>query len=146
MTKKAEILGKFHQLTEKSMEKPFHQRQNSASPLVEQLHSLRLSHAARRSLVLLQQEGKQNQRTLAKSLDISPQAVSELVKKLLHHGCIIKEQGSQKNENLLSLSELGENYALHLKIAIEIHSEDFFKSFTEEDLQQFESLLDKLLQ
>ncbi len=112
----------------------------------DKLMELNLSHSARKTLALLSREGPQNQRTMAQLLGISPQAVSEMVKKLLQVDCITKEQGKQKNENLISLTDSGADLGLLLREIIEFHANDFFSPLNQEELEQFHSILVKLLE
>ncbi|MFI3253887.1 MAG: MarR family winged helix-turn-helix transcriptional regulator [Eubacteriales bacterium] len=146
MVNKGNILGKFHSVAEKARPQEGVTFGEVSQPeLVSLLFSFKLSPSGRRSLVLLAEKGTQNQRSLAHALDISPQAMSETIKKLLDHGCITKENGKQKNENFISLTPLGEDLAQLLVEMIQNHAEDFFQSFSEEDLLLFEKLLEQLL-
>lgn len=113
---------------------------------LEDLHRMNLSHSGRKTLVLLGKEGEVNQRRLAEMLQISPQAVSETVKKLVHYGCINKVSGKLKNENRISLTPMGEGLANLLKEIIYHHAQEFFTPLQEEERLQFHALLEKLLQ
>lgn len=112
---------------------------------LEVLFNLNLSHSARKTLALLTREGPQNQRTMAQLLGISPQAVSEMVKKLLLVQCIRKEPGKQKNENLITLTELGQNLGLLLEEVIQYHANELFSPLSTEELEELDSILEKLL-
>ncbi len=147
MTEKSKILAKFHRLVIDSKPKKQQSFGTVSQPeLLETLFSLELSHSSRQTLVKLHLHGKINQRKLAQILDISPQAVSETVKKLLSLSCITRENGSQKNENILALTPLGENIARLLEEVIQNHAEHFFQGFSQEELEQFSFLMDKLLE
>lgn len=113
---------------------------------LQTLFDLKLSHSARKTLALLSRNGPQNQRTMAQLLGISPQAVSEMVKKLLQSQCITKVQGNQKNENLISLTELGENIGLLLQELLEQHAREFFSPLSQAELSEFHRYLDKLME
>ncbi len=145
IAEKSEIMGKMLRLSE------FLSAKDPETVKIEEnedflsLRALDLSHSGRRCLAILWREGKQNQRNLAKSLEISPQAVSEIVKKLLEKGCILKEQGLQKNENFISLTETGAVYGQLLDKIIQIHGAEFLSPLSEEELWQLSLLLGKLL-
>lgn len=143
------VLGKLHQLSERVQEQDDnkHRWQQWANErLVVQLDSLKLPHSGRKMLAVLHQEGGMNQRNLAQKLGISPQAVSETVKKLETQGCITKVSGNQKNENLISLTPLGEELALLLFEIISHHAQEVFEGFTSEEVALLGKLLDKLLE
>lgn len=95
-------------------------------------------------MCLLLKEGRLNQRTIAKSLNISSQAVSEMVKKLEVKEFIIKEQGDMNNENIISLTEKGKEKAEEDKKNIEELSDKIFGLFSEEDLESFYNMLEKI--
>lgn len=141
---KSEVMGKFLRLTE-FLSTESHKQLKAEHDELHTLRKLQLSHSGRRCLVILWRDGKQNQRNLAKALEISPQAVSEIVKKLQEKGCVLKEQGLQKNENLISLTETGAVYGALLEKIIQIHGEEFLSPLSEEELVEFSLLLDKLL-
>lgn len=110
------------------------------------LKKLKLPHSGRKMLVVLQEKGETNQRTLATLVGISPQATSESVKKLEEAGCITKTSGKQKNENMISLTPFGEDMADLLQDVITRHAEELFQSFSVEEVTQLGTLLDKFLQ
>lgn len=109
------------------------------------LQRMNLPHSGRKMLVVLQEKGESNQRTLAHEVGISPQAASESIKKLELSGCVKKENGTQKNEKLISLTDLGEEMANLLHLIIALHAKQLFHSFSLEEVGQLGSLLDKLL-
>lgn len=115
----------------------------------EKLWGLNLSHSGRNLIGTIYQKSKNqqtcNQRTLAGDLGISPQAVSETLKKLESSACILKVNGKQKNENLIILTDLGEEIAILLDKIIVNHANDVFASFSQEELEQLFVLLNKLL-
>lgn len=144
-----EVLAKLHQLSETVQEKRERGQQRWSEDEKEsfdKLHALKLPHSGRKMLSVLSVKGGMNQRALALQLGISPQAVSESVKKLEHLGYIIKENGSQKNENLISLTEEGEEMAKFLIDLIGRHACEVFRTFSDDEVQQLGVLLDKLMQ
>ncbi len=102
------------------------------------------SPTSKNILVLLLSEGSMNQRTIAKSVDVSSQAVSETMKKLLENGNITKSLGAVNNENIISLTEKGKERAKTLKERIEKHANFVFEDFDEKDLETLFVLLDKM--
>lgn len=147
MEDSAKILDKLLSLTE-NLAEPGRLDLDSLENLAHlpKLMELNLSHSGRKTLALLRREGPQNQRSMAQLLGISPQAVSEMLKKLLQTQCITKEQGKQKNENLISLTELGENMGNLLEEIIQLHAKDFFSPLEQDELSQLHHILDKLLE
>lgn len=142
------VLEKLHRISEliSEKDKEAHPWEQLPDPiLAEKLEKLHLSHSGRKLLVVLKKEGSCNQRNLALKLGISPQAVSETVKKLEFHGCIQKTNGNQKNENLISLTTLGDEFAQFLKQIIYDHANMVFSSFSQEEVSLLGDLLEKLL-
>lgn len=142
------VLGKILQLTEMlsqeskltfSPELQGHQKEFFT------LQRMNLPHSGRKMLVILQEKGEINQRTLAHEAGISPQAVSESIKKLELSGCVTKVNGIQKNEKLIFLTELGKEMAELLHLVIALHAKQLFQSFSHDEVEQMDSLIDKLL-
>ncbi len=103
-----------------------------------------LSNSGRNVLCSLKNNGSTNQRTLAKQMDISAQAVSETVKKLEQGGYITKEGGVQNNENFIALTPRGEEVADVLDRRIKQHAEVVLKNLNEQELETLYALLVKL--
>lgn len=122
-----------------------HRKNRAQRPFGKELEECRLSHSAREALVILRKHDSMNQRNLAQYLGVTPQAVSETVKKLLLHGCITKENGLQKNENFIALTPLGEGLADLLQEIVAEHAQACFAPFSQEELVLFDHLLEKLL-
>lgn len=76
---------------------------------------------------------------------ISPQAVSENIKKLEKLGIIIKEPGLQKNENYIYLTGQGIELSKIFQDDIDRHVAAVFQDFSDLELEQLERLLDKLV-
>ena len=109
------------------------------------IQQLRLPHSAKKLLTMLYDHEVLNQRTIAKKMNISSQAVSELVKKLIQKELIIKESGLQKNENLISLTPLGKKVAIKLNELIVNHAEMVLKELEDDEVEKLHELLNKLL-
>lgn len=146
--KETHVLSKILQLTEILS----HESKLTFSPELEEhqtqfftLERMNLPHSGRKMLVILQEKGEINQRTLAHEVGISPQAASESIKKLELSGCVRKVSGTQKNEKLISLTDLGEEMADLLHLVIVLHAKQVFHRFSSEEVGQLGSLLDKLL-
>ncbi len=105
----------------------------------------RMSSSARQMLCYLTNNPITNQRTIAKQLNISAQAVSETIKKLQQGGYITKTCGAQNNENIIGLTPKGEEVASKLNSRIRSHAEDVFEQFNEAELEQLDALLSKLI-
>lgn len=145
---RVEVLAKLHRLSETVQEEHDRGKQRwseNEKETFHKLHALKLPHSGRKMLSVLYAKGGMNQRALALQLGISPQAVSESVKKLEHLGYIIKENGSQKNENLISLTEEGGEMAKFLIDLIGHHASELFRTFSDDEVQQLGVLLDKLM-
>lgn len=104
----------------------------------------KINHTSKEILRSLLNNEKINQRNLAGLLDVSPQAVSESIKKLEGMNLVIKESGNQKNENLISLTSTGYESATKLNEKIVAHSNNVLKNFSEEELIQLHNLLSKI--
>lgn len=114
-------------------------------PILQEIRGKQLSHSGRKLVTVLYGLGACNQRALAQAVGITPQAVSETVKKLESCGYLTKVSGLQKNENFISLTPQGEELAVALNEMIQRHARDVFSQFEEEELSQLGGLLDKLL-
>lgn len=143
-----QVLSKILQLTETLSHKTTLTFSSNLQEQEEQffaLERLNLPHSGRKILVVLQEKGEINQRTLAHEVGVSPQAASESIKKLELSGCVKKVNGIQKNEKLISLTELGEEMAHLLHLVIVLHAKQLFHKFSSDEVGQLGTLLDKLL-
>lgn len=145
MNEKILALSKVHRLSELLQQVHKHSLPSEDEGLLQDLHCLKLPHSGRKMLAVLLKEGSCNQRYLAGQLGISPQASSETVKKLEKKNCIVKVNGKQKNENLISLTEYGEEMAHLLERVISNHAEEVFAHFSAKEVEDFGILLEKLL-
>lgn len=85
-----------------------------------------------------------NQSNMSKMLNITPQATSEMLKKLEADGMIKRVSGNQKNENLISLTEKGKNQAEEMHNRIVEDANRIFGNLTDEELESFYNILMKL--
>ncbi|WP_249030379.1 MarR family winged helix-turn-helix transcriptional regulator [Tannockella kyphosi] len=104
----------------------------------------KISSTGRNILRILLKNGSLNQRTIAKYSNISSQAVSEALKKLVRDSLIKKNSGVINNENLIELTELGENIAIVLDRKIKNHASIVFENMSKDEIEQFYKLLNKL--
>lgn len=104
----------------------------------------KLSPVAQSALCLLSEKGSLNQRTIAKSLNVTGQAVSELVKKLAMHELIRKELGELNNENIITLTEKGAEKAQEINQKLQTMATELFVSFTQEEIDTLFNLLEKI--
>ncbi len=103
-----------------------------------------MSKSSKRIIWLLNNEGPLNQRTISKLLMISPQAISEAVKKLENEELIIKD--TCKIETIISLTEKGKKHSCDLRNVIKNHANQVLEGFTDDELDQFIYLINKLIQ
>ncbi|MFI3128619.1 MAG: MarR family winged helix-turn-helix transcriptional regulator [Bacillota bacterium] len=114
------------------------------SEMVEKDVVEKLSPTSKNILILLLSFESMNQRTIAKSVDVSSQAVSETIKKLEQSECITKTIGAVNNENIISLTKKGVELAKTLKVRLERHADVVFENFTNSDLETLSRLLEKM--
>lgn len=100
-----------------------------------------MSKSSKRILILLR-NGDLNQRAISKKLMISPQAVSETIKKLEIEEYIIKD--TSKKETIIKLSEKGKIEAISFLKVIQSHADEFLKDFSDEELDLLIKLINKL--
>lgn len=85
-----------------------------------------------------------NQRTIAKKMNVTGQAVSELMKKFQEKGLILRESGEQNNENIISLTPLGRERGEELQRRHRKLAQTLFQNFTSEERENFAYLLEKM--
>lgn len=93
----------------------------------------------------LLENGSLNQRSIAKLMNISSQAVSEAIKKLEFNELIIKENGTHNNEKIITLTEIGIIFAKELDKGLKGHSRKVFENFSDEECELLSMLLDKII-
>ncbi len=102
-----------------------------------------LTKSSRRILYTLNKNGDLNQRAISKMLNISPQAVSETIKKLEVDNLITKD--TTKKETIISLTEDGVKHALLVEQLISNHANKLFTDFNEDELQNVINFINKLI-
>lgn len=136
---KYKVLGKYYEVAEQLRKEK--QENHGAGDLSM---CAKLPSSAKRMLGLLLIEDNVNQRTIAKALKISSQAVSEAVKKLESNDLVTKVSGTVNNENLIVLTREGRNVAIDLDEKIKAHAEAVFEDFTQKEVDMLYTLLDKI--
>ena len=136
--KKSEVMKRLHNVSEllTTIKPP--------TPENENIHLKGLPHSARVILGQLYKMVELNQRTLSKYVGYSPQAVSKSIKKLEHKGLIVKNNGPQKNENNITLTQIGKETAEKLGKIIDGFSELAFDGFSDQDLSIFNDFLERI--
>lgn len=104
----------------------------------------KMSFTTRTTLWLLLKHGSLNQRNIAKSMNISAQAVSKIIKKLLEKELIDKKNGSLNNENIIVLTDKGKLLAERIDNKITSLSDAVFYNFTETEIETLNSLIKKM--
>lgn len=104
----------------------------------------KMSPIAQSVLCLLLHEGNLNQRTIAKYMGVSGQAISEIIKKMQAHGMAERKQGEQNNENIISLTPAGLEKAQMIDQKMLAQAEGLFVDFTEAEMQTLQTLLEKI--
>lgn len=107
---------------------------------------MKMSGPTKEVFYLLLKEGSLNQRSIASRIGVSPQAISLMIKKLETKGIIKKEQGVQHNENIITLTEDGKEFASQVENYIGTVSNSVFENFTEDEMSTFSELLEKIKQ
>ncbi len=106
----------------------------------------KMSPIAQSVLCLLLHEGNLNQRTIAKYMGVSGQAISEIVKKMEAHGITERKQGEQNNENIISLTPAGMQKAQEIDRKVLTQAEGLFVDFSEAEMETLQVLLEKIQQ
>lgn len=138
---KYQILVKIFEVNESLKKRPIESKEYQ----VEKDKVGRLPESAKSILCFLLQKDSINQRTIAKSLNISAQAVSEAMKKLEEKGYIIKINGEINNENLIMLTEPGKTLAMKFDYHIKLQAEDALAQFTIEEIEELYRLMEKII-
>ncbi len=105
----------------------------------------KLPSSGRNMLGVLFRQESLNQRTIAKAMKISSQAVSETIKKLENARFITRTNGAINNENLILLTKDGKEAATLLDIRIKEHAKLALQPLTDLEAQTLYDLLDKLI-
>lgn len=145
-----DVLAKLFRVSEQlRVDRIKHKRAETANETPEQAAERvvveTIPNSGRNLMRLLKDVESINQRTLAKQLNISAQAVSEVIKKLAQAGFITKECGAQNNENLIALTPAGKRVSDKLDNRIKEHAAVVLAPLTEEELVTLDGLLSKLI-
>ncbi len=103
-----------------------------------------INHNSKEIFFLLFKNGEMNQRSLAKLLGVSPQSISENIKKLIDKKLVSKHIGQLHNENIVVLTDKGYEIGMNIDKVITNLSYDLFNAFSEEELKEFSNLIKKL--
>lgn len=140
------VLSKFYSVAEKlRKDRMNNQKDSQKNEEKRQEEIARISGSGRNILGLLLNNDNLNQRTIAKMMNISAQAVSENLKKLEQAECITRIDGTQNNENIISLTILGKEIAEILDVKIRNHADTVMGRMEEEEVEELYRLLDKML-
>ena len=94
---------------------------------------------------LIEERKSVSQRDLAESLSVTPAAVAVTLKKLEKSGIIVKTASEADNRyNELSITEKGERIVKDSKKAFHSTDTQMFKDFSNEELEQLGSFLDRI--
>ena len=131
-TGKNDVMRSVFRLTRAMMRRP-HREEHAFPPSEE------------RMLMLLKKNNGKTSAELCEIFDIRPSSMSEKLAKMEAKGLIVrKENEEDKRAAKILLSEFGEEAAAQIGARIEADSEEFSSCFTEEEMQEFCRLCDKL--
>lgn len=105
---------------------------------------MKIHPSAKKLLCILLREKKMNQRNIANIMNITAQAVSEIIKKMEQREYIIKENGEINNENIISLTDKGVEVAQKIENENKEYAEKLFKDFSDEELKILHDLMGKV--
>lgn len=98
-----------------------------------------------RTLMLLRKNAGKTSSELCEIFDIRPSSMSEKLAKMEAKGLIVREENEEdKRAAKISLSELGEAAAAQIESRIDSEKAEFSACFTEEEMEEFCTLCDKL--
>ena len=104
----------------------------------------RLSMNAKNTLRILHNSEEINQRTLAKKLNISAQAMSEIIKNLEQGQYIERKNNRVNNENIISITNEGRKKAKMFIEWFSVVNEKVFSILNDDEKIVFDKLLDKI--
>lgn len=149
-SEKQELLMEFLQISEVLKSGKKHHGKRKKTEKIEKTEDIKkgrnkkMSFSTRTTLWLLLKNGSLNQRNIAKIMNVSAQAVSEIIKKLLEQQLINKDNGEINNENIITLTNEGEIVANRINKRMNKLSEHIFQDFSEEEMETFNLLLSKI--
>ncbi len=139
------VLGKFYEISNRLKKNKSKSKETTGLSEDEvKLIDKDLQHGARRILHIVYLNPDINQRAIAAKVNVSSQAVSEAVGKLVNLNLMVKKSGAQNNENIIKLSEKGARIAEHINAVVKEHAGSVFADFSQDELDQFHSLLLKM--
>ena len=106
--------------------------------------NMKISLNAKNALRILSQQDNINQRTLAKKLNITSQAMSEIIKKLEQANYIQKRNNKINNENIISITDEGIEKANMFTQRLDSVCDKVFKDMTTSDKDKLLELLEKM--
>ena len=106
--------------------------------------NMKLSLNSKNTLRILLESNEINQRTLAKKLNVTSQAMSEIVKKLEQLDYIERRNNKINNENIISITKNGKLRAQMFTQGLQIVCDKIFKEMTDEDREKLLDLLEKM--
>ncbi len=98
-----------------------------------------------RIIRVLAEYGNMNMRTISKEIHVSPQQISKSIKQLELMGFVNRVECCGRNEQLISLTDTGLAKFKLLYNKMSCHAKHLFSVLTEEELDEFDSLLSKLV-
>lgn len=104
----------------------------------------KMTPLAESTLCLLLREGSMNQSSIARKMNVSGQAISELMKKFEARELIVRVSGEFNNANIITLTQEGEEKAIEYSEKVKETAENLFKDFTDAELAIFTILLNKM--
>lgn len=106
--------------------------------------NMRLSLNSKNTLRILNETENINQRNLAKQLNITAQAMSEIIKNLEQAEFIEKRNNKINNENIISITEKGKEKAKSFNEWITVVYDKVFSNLTEKEKDLLFELLNKI--
>lgn len=99
------------------------------------------------TLQLIAREGEVTAGRISEYLDIKPSSVTQIIKKLENIGAIEKIKSTEDARvTLVKLTQKGQESISHRHDSSSQLKSELFKHFTEDDLKQFDSYLDLLIE
>ena len=140
---KQELILKFFEVNEFIRDELKKQKGNSKNK-DKTKKDKKLSLNSKNTLRILMQSENINQRSLAKELNITAQAMSEIVKNLEQAEFIEKKNNKINNENIIYITQKGREKAEAFNEWISIVSDKVFLNLTEEEKIRFLEMLEKI--
>ena len=111
-----------------------------------EVSSIGIHRTQHRALMYLSKKGNLlSQKELAEHLDITAAAVTQLLQKLEADGYIERNLGEDNRFNEINITEEGKKVVEKTRVLFSKVDSSLFDGFTEEELDTFTSLLEKIL-